>query len=563
MSRFVGWAAAITGALVVLSSSSAEACGCFAPPSPAEPVIQAGERILFAVDEGKVIAHIQIQYSGQAKDFGWLVPLPSVPVVKVGTNELFTALLETTAPSYTVRQTFSRLGCGSGSPLAFGCGAYAPVANRGVGGGPELEPVKPTPVVVRDSVGAFEYAVLKADDRTEMFTWLSDNRFFVPAGTQDAVGPYVHPGAYFLALKLKATATTGDITPIVLEYPAALPMIPLILTSVGATPDMGVQVWLLGSGRAIPRNFHHVVPNEAQLDRVATDGYAKLLRAAIASAPNKHGFVTEYAGPSALMVGQVVPAPRFGTEEALASNTTPDSFVRALTNGGFVDGTTRAFPVVVRQELLKAFPYPPGFAAEGVTEQQFLDAIDFYLGTYRQQHPEQFGANYTVAFDPVVLARAIFEQHVKPMRELEALFTRFPKLTRMVTILSPEDMTKDPVFSFSATLPDVKRDHETISEAGCGNPVVTTDEGIHFETTSFDGSPGIQTAPALRIETLSEEGPPTVVTDNRDAIQQALTPNAPPSGAAQQPATSSGCSVAVDPALLGLALVLRSLRRRR
>lgn len=563
MSRYVGRAAAIIGALVVSHATSAEACGCFAPPSVAEPVIQAGERILFAVDNGKVIAHIQIQYSGQAKDFGWLVPLPSVPVLKTGSDELFNALLRTTAPSYEYRLTFSN-NCPQSQPsLGFGCGpSFAPVA-RNAGSGPPMEAVKPSPVVVRDSVGSYEYAVLKADDRTEMFKWLSDNRFFVPTGTQDAVGPYVRTGAYFLALKLKANAGVGDITPIVLEYPAELPMIPLILTSVGATPNMGVQVWLVGNGRAIPRNFHHVVPNEVRLDGSAPGGYERWLREAIAEAPNKHAFVTEYAGASSVMKDTIAPAARFGLESELASRSTPEAFIKHLRERGFVDASTSVFPPTVRQVVFTGVPYPPGFANEGISEVQFLENIDYYLGGFRTLRPELYGPNYAVTFDAPTLARAMFEKHVTPMRETEALFTRFPTLTRLVTILSPENMTKDPVFSFNATLPAVPNEHVGTSEMGCDRTTtVTTSQGIHYASDGRAATPSIDTPAALRIETLSQEGPPTVVTDNAMVIQDLLAPQKA-AEAAPQPAPKTGCSVAIDPALFGLALVLRSWRRNR
>lgn len=561
MHRVFGWVAAVSAVGVLLHAVPAEACGCFAPPSVTEPVVQAGERILFAVDNGKVIAHIQIQYSGQAKDFGWLVPLPAVPVVKVGTNELFSALSSVTSPSYTVQQTFSGAGCRSQPSLSLGCGAASPSAiSTGGETIDRVEPFKPSPVVVRDVVGAFEYVVLKADDRTEMFKWLSDNRFYVPTGTQDAVGPYVRPGAFFLALKLKASASVGDITPIVLEYPAELPMIPLILTSVGATPNMGVQVWVVGTGRAIPRNFHHVVPNEAALDRASPEGYGTWLREAIASAPNKHAFVTEYAGPSSIMSGTVAPTARFGSEEMLAAQATPGAFVDVLNRTGFIDTSTNQLPVVVREELLKAFPFPSGLEAKGVTVDTFLGALDYYLDTHRTQHPEDFGANYTVTFEPVSLAHAIFEKHVKPMRDLQELFTRFPKLTRLVTILSPEDMTKDPVFSFSSTLPDVVKDHLSFSDVSCVGTMMTTDQGIHYPTNRL-GAPLVKSAAALRIETLSEEGAPTVLTDNKELIQRTLTPN---EAASAPPAPmAGGCSAVIDPALLGLAALLRSLRRRK
>jgi hypothetical protein len=484
------------------------------------------------------------------------VPLPSVPVVRVGTNELFTALLDSTAPSYTVQQTFSGQGCRAQPTVSFGCGARASptLLDRAT---PEERQVAPSPVVIRDSVGAFEYAVLKADDRTEMFKWLADNRFFVPTGTEDAVGPYIHPGSFFLALKLKASATTGDITPIVLEYPADLPMIPLILTSVGATPNMGIQVWLAGNGRAIPRNFHHVVPNEAQLDRFATDGYANLIRDAVASAPKKHAFVTEYAGPASVMSDRLVPPLRFGTEQTLASKTTPLAFLQELRATSFNDGVTNQLPFVVRDELLKVFTYPPGFAAAGITEAQFQSNLELYLGTWRDQHPEQYGMNYASAFDPVALAHVIFEKHVTPMRDTQALFTRFPKLTRLVTVLSPQDMTADPVFSFNASLPDVKKDHISTSEQSCVATVMKTDQGTSWETNGTSTSPTVATPPALRIETMSEEGAPTVVTDNTAAVN-ALAPAAVADPA---PAPKTGCTVVVDPMLLALGVWLRTRRR--
>ena len=44
--------AALVAVVGVLAAPAAEACGCFAPPSAAEVVVQAGERILFAVESG-------------------------------------------------------------------------------------------------------------------------------------------------------------------------------------------------------------------------------------------------------------------------------------------------------------------------------------------------------------------------------------------------------------------------------------------------------------------------------------------------------------------------------
>src|SRR3954471_1752974 len=96
---------AVVAAAAVTQATDARACGCFAQPSPATPVVQAGERILFAHEGDEVIAYIQIKYQGAADQFGWIVPLPSIPKVEVGTDELFTILDNNTLPSYALTNT--------------------------------------------------------------------------------------------------------------------------------------------------------------------------------------------------------------------------------------------------------------------------------------------------------------------------------------------------------------------------------------------------------------------------------------------------------------------------
>ena len=85
------------GEALVGAVPEARACGCFAPPNPTVPVIQAGEKILFAVKDSVVTAHIQIRFQGDASDFGWLVPLPSLvrlTVIVPSSNVVWTAQAE-------------------------------------------------------------------------------------------------------------------------------------------------------------------------------------------------------------------------------------------------------------------------------------------------------------------------------------------------------------------------------------------------------------------------------------------------------------------------------------
>lgn len=552
----------LTAAVAVATwSGRADACGCFAPPDPTVPIVQAGERILFATANGKVTAHIQIQYAGEAKDFGWLLPIPSVPTLKLGTEELFTQLINTTQPRYFV-QVKATGNCSGG-----GFGGFANAAPSARGGVDDAESAgKSSPLVIQSSIGPYDYAVLKADNKDAMLKWLADNRYFIPVGTEDVVGPYINPGSFFLALKLQSGKAAGDIQPVVLEYPSEKPMIPIILTSVAAQPNMGIQVWMLGQGRAIPRNYRHVVINDSQLDWLnSAQNYNEVVIKAVSEAPEKHAFVTEYAGTSDVMKDVLDGPRRFGTQEALAAKTLPADFVQHLFANGFAptSAQTGRFGPVSRQVLppalkalvLGAIPFPAGL--KGVaTEDDFLAQLGFYLGEYREQNPGRF-IDYQLSFNPAALAGEIFEKVVKPAREAGALFRAFPTLTRLYTTLSPQDMNRDPVFSYNPSLPEVSRDHNATYEVNCGvagNTFSSPGRLITEQGWSVRYPEGRSAAPeralisgpsALRVETLAEEGSPVVELDNSQPIR-----------------TQQGCSV-VGPEALGLLGLVTLISRRR
>ena len=147
------------------------------------------------------------------------------------------------------------------------------------------------------------------------------------------------------------------------------------------------------------------------------------------------------------------------------------------------------------------------------------------------------------------------------MLEANALFAQHPKLTRLITTLSPEDMTEDPVFSFNPALPDVIPVHAGKIVMNCGDSDVETAQGFKIQNVS-SSLQGLQDLPAaLRIETLSEEGQAIVVTDNTDAITTELRP-AVTANMNTNPKT--GCST-VDPMTLGFgaALILMRMRSKR
>lgn len=541
--------------LAVAWARPAEACGCFTPPDPTVPLVQAGERILFAVDQGQVTAHIQVQYAGaSASDFGWLLPLPSVPTLELGTDELFARLITTTQPSYRLSVTRDS-SCtpvfASGGGTAFG-GGTGGASGSSVDAGSAAPPL----VVVQDSVGPYDYAVLRGDSKTEMLAWLASNRYFVPVGTDDAVTPYIHEGGFFLALKLRAGATTGDLQPVVLRYASDFGVIPITLTSTGAQENMGVQVWMLGAGRAIPRNYQHTVLNDARIDwQRAGANYNELVIAAVGEAAGHHTFVTEYAGPATPVRTAMSPAGRFGSKSELAAQPDASAFIAYLWSHGFASPSPLNPPWIgpslsgTLKTILSTYLPPP----EGIDAESFYRSYEYYRATAPAQD-----------YQPAAMADALWERVVLPTQNAAALFTDSATLTRLYTTISPADMNRDPAFSFNPSLPAVSNVHQASMTVSClsdgfteNRAVLITEQGWRIEYPGGrSGAPRIDASslPAsLLIEVLREEGPSWVVTDHRPKLERSMS--APSPG-------SMTCSVVGPGGLLAALVLAYALRRR-
>jgi hypothetical protein len=540
-------AAALGGLVATAAPRSAEACGCFAPPSPAQPVVQAGERIVFGYKDGKVVAHIQIQYQGDAEEFAWLVPVPAVPDLRVGTEELFAQLEQTTAPQFLLQQSGFCGGGGGG----FGCAFGADEAN--LAGSAPREGQEPPVAVEVGSAGPYDYAVVRADEKQPMLDWLNENRFFVPAGTAEAVDPYIRPGSFFLALRLRSGESAGNIQPVVLEYESDFPMIPIILTSVAAVRDMGILVWVLGEHRAVPHNYQHVELNEEYVDWVnGATNYAEVVARAVDEAEGGHAFVTEFAGSTDVMRGVLDPDGRFGERRWLEESTTLSTLMGVLRNGSFPWSQVQAI-------LRKHFPVPAEAIAAGLTPDEYYLNLERNAPTY---DPD-------ATFDPMAIAADVWERIVEPTLEAGQLFRDHRMMTRFYTTLDPDEMSKDPVFAFNPDLGDVSRLHQADAVQVCDGDegtgwVVTLSDGRSYEVeTLADFTTRDRTGlPRARlVQVLRQEGAAEVVVDNRAVLDEAAAAAADGGGCRSTPGKRSGAASLL--LMFATVLVGRRLFRRR
>lgn len=567
-----------TRALTALGLTTALALGAH-HPNPARacggffcsqvPVDQTGEQILFGMGDGKITASILINYAGEADDFAWVLPVASRPDITLGSPTAFQRLDQRTQPVFNLNWNSQNAQCNW-------WWLYPPMAsesdaNNADGG------TRGVTVVAEKEVGPFQTVVLDSTNTDDLIAWLDDNDYDQPPETRPLIDHYVRQGMMFVALRLLKDEPTGAIQPITLTFEEPNPCVPLVLTQVAASPDMPVQLYLASEHRVAPSNWMHVVLNEKKIDWLnGGSNYDDVVTQAVDEAAG-HAFVTEYAGPSSILDDLLYRDGQYDLER-LRQIEDPADYIDELMNQGFPrDGSVIA-------QLRKHIPMPPELAAEGVTEQQFYNNIRSFM--------DRLGPDFV--FDPAALTAALDERVITPLKDAQELIDARPYFTRLYTTVSPEEMTRDPIFAENPDLPNVDNVRTATATPTCGTDpnsppesvliTLSNDEQILIrgpfqmtwpEVTYPDPVPNEPAAE--RIELIGTSGQPTVVHPSQvGAVDVALDVKPPsevindltsgviPRPVEQPKTSSSGCmGGSVSGLLAGLSLLWLVVRRRR
>lgn len=545
----------------------ANACGGFFCSQV--PIDQAGEQIIFSLHGDRVTATIQITYAGEAKDFAWVVPVSAKPEITLGAQAVFDALRVRTQPSFRVDWKGEGGYCGA---------VFAPEA---AAGGPSRGTLDDgVNVVASKEVGPFQTVTLESTDGKALFKWLDDNGFDQPPESLPLIEHYVQQKMLFVALRLKQNATAGDIQPIVLDMPNPDACVPLILTRIAAQPDMPVLVYVLGNGRAVPENWFHVVVDQAKINWLSSgSNYNKLVTEAINEAAG-HGFVTEFAGDSKILKDAVWRPDRYDADKLLTI-TDPAVLVQTLLQMGYPSDTT------MRGLLRKYIPMPTAVAERGVTDQMFYNDLNGYAA-------DLAAVGYTLNIKAFVAE--VKERVLAPLQKAQEMFDGQPYLTRLLSTVSPDEMTRDPLFVLNNELSPVSNVHIAKAYGQCRNDGTVSNLQLELEDGQIIALPGIsrfygnpvewtfaKEAPAAkRIELVGKHGQPLVIKRTQIAAVDRALNASPPEVVRMMPAVGEeptdagkttgggGCAVAAGSAAAGagwvsglLGLLAFGLRRRR
>jgi MYXO-CTERM domain-containing protein len=412
--------------------------------------------------------HIQISIdpNTNAQKFAWLVPIAQVPEFEVGSQPLFDALLNASVPTYQLNQTFEQCGenglSGGLTTNASGAEDSGGLTGSGTDGG---EPAPEDPVVFKTTAGAFEIVVLADKQIAPIKQWLIDNDYQWIDGSETILQQYLDENNVIVALKLAAGADEGDVHPIVLRYPGNENCFPLRLTRFASVENMDIRVFMLGAGRGAPTNYRHVLVNPLKIDwlSLATNYKEVISKAVDELQADGLAFVTEYAGPSNVVAPFAFNFFNPSWNEATFVGLPPAQVVAELNNQGLANCWDPEFcsynhPLV--EGVLKDFlPVP-----DGLTPGEFYSNL--------QSYADQI--DLMVWGDGSEFAKALADRVIAPGMHAQELIDTHEYLTRMYTVISPNEMIADPIFHVNPELPEVANLRVATEYNLCdGNSVVT------------------------------------------------------------------------------------------
>jgi hypothetical protein len=455
----------------LVPGTPARACGglfCNQPqtqnPFDPPPVAQTAENVLFAMQKDAagvthLEAHVQIFYAGPADRFSWVVPVDNKPELAVGTNQLFKVLDPATKPSFGVAwhdEGTCKENAAPAQPAAGGSGGSSGFAAADAGasdGGARVE------IAFRGDVGPYDAAVLRSADPNDpkaLKDWLQLNMYYLSPEGGKLIDDYVKEQKWFVAIRLINGHTVNEIQPLVMHFDGPSPCIPLRLTSIASINDLRINLWVLAETRVVPDNYFEIKINPVRIDWFNGGGnYDELVKAA-ANQAGGNAFVTDYVGPASMMRNQIY-AGRYDTTRLSLVKTPPEAMTE-ITAQGF------ARDAALLEILRKHIPEPQKLKDQGVTELAFYNQLAIYWNSDQASF---------APFDAKLLAADVNAGLVQPLAKAQALFDRFPKLSRLSTFISPDEMLVDPLFIANTTLPDVPARRTSNAYLMCGDKEYT------------------------------------------------------------------------------------------
>jgi MYXO-CTERM domain-containing protein len=296
MRKTLGMGALVVGTALV-EARPAIACGaCFHGPVDvsADSTVVNEHHMVFAVSKTQTVLWDQIRYSGNPKDFAWVLPVRPGTKVEISNDAFIKALDAFTAP--VVLQPVPPPGNGKAPAFSCSCGSedseatFVQTTDAGAS--------NPVNVVTDIVVGPYEAVTLHATDGQSLNAWLASHQYEVPNGFQPTIDAYVKEGFDFIALRLLPNTGIQSMRPVRVVTKGADTTLPLRMVAAGVGAKVGLVLYVIGEGRYHTANFPDVTVDDQALTwdyATYSSNYSTLAEAAMNTA-NGTGVLTDFAG---------------------------------------------------------------------------------------------------------------------------------------------------------------------------------------------------------------------------------------------------------------------------
>jgi hypothetical protein len=191
---------------IYFAPTSVQADGAILPPDDYYyPVYGTSQKALIIFEDDHEDLLISVSFSGQASEFGWIIPLPSQPEILKVDSSIFSTLEDLTEPKQNLLEKLR------GEDYYYSISGMAELAAPGLKSDEAESSVE---VIEEKSIGIFDYAILTAEDPDDLKEWMDENDYNLPGEEEDDDDDY-----FYIWGSTKSQAELwSDALPIIQDY---------------------------------------------------------------------------------------------------------------------------------------------------------------------------------------------------------------------------------------------------------------------------------------------------------------------------------------------------------
>jgi hypothetical protein len=294
---------ALSSALAIAGTADAF-CGFYVSGADAKLFNNATQVVLMR-DGTRTVLSMANNYQGPPSSFAMVVPVPVVlqkENVKTLSKEIFAHVDQLGAPRLV--EYWEQDPCEHLKYKGHGLAGIGGGTGAGGAGAPETKKDLGVKIEAQFSVGEYDVVVLSAKDSGGLDTWLKQESYKIPDGSEPYLRPYVQAGSKFFVAKVDVTKVKfengmAQLSPLRFHYDADTFSLPIRLGLMNSNGTQDLIVNILARGQryevsnypntTIPTNFDVAEPARGQFGSF----YAALFDKTMEKLPK--AIVTEYS----------------------------------------------------------------------------------------------------------------------------------------------------------------------------------------------------------------------------------------------------------------------------